>query len=392
MKKPFWRRRSAGDSVGVWITSSGRPVPMGYIRLIDHPDVLACVRFVGSLIGSMTIQLMANGKDGDYRVRDALARFVDITPCAAMVNRQRWMSWIVTTQMLDPNGSAFVLPETQNGTLVNLAPMPGAKAVCPDGSMDWYVEWKGRRLDRNDVLPFISGADPDRPWRGIGLQASLQDLAESLQSSAEVKRFLSNPEYRPPLVVSMDVDSDLRDEKERARVRKQYLTDQATGEPWILPGGLMKVETIKPLSLSDLCIKDTMELDKKGVTSITGVPPFVLGVGSFDRDEFNNFIRTTIVPRAEGIAQTLTAGLLTSPDRFWRFSPRRLYAYDPRDLAEIYQGLYVRGIADGNEVRDAVGMDPRKGLDQLVMLENYIPAGMIGDQKKLNPKGDKTDA
>ena len=28
-------------------------------------------------------------------------------------------------------------------------------------------------------------------------------------------------------------------------------------------------------------------------------------------------------------------------------------------------------------------MTPKKDLDQLVMLENYIPAGMIGDQKKL---------
>jgi hypothetical protein len=34
-------------------------------------------------------------------------------------------------------------------------------------------------------------------------------------------------------------------------------------------------------------------------------------------------------------------------------------------------------------------MSPVDGLDELVMLENYIPADKLGDQQKLNEIGDE---
>ena len=38
-----------------------------------------------------------------------------------------------------------------------------------------------------------------------------------------------------------------------------------------------------------------------------------------------------------------------------------------------------------------MGLPPLEGLDELVILENFIPAGMIGEQSKLNPTKEVND-
>jgi hypothetical protein len=57
--------------------------------------------------------------------------------------------------------------------------------------------------------------------------------------------------------------------------------------------------------------------------------------------------------------------------------------WDLTTISQVFGELRKQGIVTGNEVRDRIGMSPKDGLDELVMLENYIPADKLGDQKKL---------
>ena len=378
------KKRSADTSAlyAYFVAGDGGELPPGYHRLLDSPEVGAAIDRMTAVISSATIYLMRSSDKGDKRVKDRLSRFVDVTPWPGMATRQVWMSWIVAQLLGEGDGNAFVLPRTRNGgrEFAALEPMPGASATRTETG--YAVSWKGKVYGSDEVLHFRLFADPDEPWRGRGYRVRADRIAASLKQSTALKDRLASPDYKPPMIVSVDTDADLADEEKRKAFRKAYLEDGDKGEPWILPAQLIKVDQIKPLTLADLAVKDTVELDKRTVAAIFGVPPFLLGIGEFKQAEYNSFIRTVILPICRGIEQELTDKLLESTDLYFRFNDRRLYAYDMRDLVEMDLALSDRGYLTGDEAREDAGRDPA-GLTDFRPLENYIPYDLSGNQKKL---------
>lgn len=355
----------------------------GYTRLIDSPDVLAAIGGLADIISNATIQLMRNTDDGDVRVRNQLARFMDISPWRHGT-RKDLISWIVWTMLTTSTGSAFLLPHTERGLLSELQPMPGAYALSDDNGLTYYVMWQGRRYAADSVLHFKRWPDPAQPWQGIGLRISLRDVTANLRQAAATKKGFMSDKWKPSVIVKVDALADeFADEAGRKRLVDQYMSGSSAGEPWVIPAELMEVQQVKPLSLTDLAIKDSVELDKREVASLVGVTPYMVGVGSYSDAEHNHMIRTTAVTISNIICQELTRKLLISEEMYFQMSTRRLYSYTLQELASVADDQYIRGLMDGNEARDWLGLSPRKGLNELVILENYIPRGMIGNQKKL---------
>lgn len=385
---PLFKRRSKQESVLGYYLSSDGDLPAGYSRLIDAPEVGACINRIAAIISNATIYLMENTKKGDTRINDGLSRFVDINPWPGVATRNLWMSWIVSTMLGDGDGNAFVLPQVEGGEFSCLEPMPGASCFSVIGAKKYRVIWNGDNYDATEVLHFRLFADPSHPWKGRGYRVQAERLAESMAKTSALKESLSSPDYKPPLIVAVNSDSDFTDEEKREKFRQKFLGDTRGGKPWILPAGMIQVQQVKPLSLTDLAIKDTVELDKKTVASIFGVPPFLLGIGTYNEKEFNSFIRTVVVPICNGIEQELTLKLLESPKRYFKFNRRRLYDYDLKTLIEIDNSMADRGYLNGDEVREDADRSPA-GLTQYKVLENYIPYDMSDKQKKLT--GDKED-
>lgn len=357
---------------------------LGYTSLDHNPEIVAAVDTIARLIGSMTIYLMENAEDGDIRIRDELAKKVDVNPNSYMT-RSNFIQWIVKNLFLDGRGNVVVWPDTRRGILRDLVPIPPALvSFIPDG-WGYKIIADGKEYAPDEMLHFAINPGSYYPWKGEGFQVSLADVANNLKQAAATEKGFMSSKWKPSIIVKVDaLINDFASPEGRQKLIDSYLDTEEPGTPWLIPAENFQVEQVKPLTLSDLALADMVTLDKKTVASILGVPSFVLGVGDFKRDEWNNFIKSRIMPIARMMEQELTKKLLYSPNRFFRFNSRSLYNYDLKDMAQVADDQYIRGIMTGNEVRDWIGLSPLPGLNQLVILENYIPAGMIGQQNKLN--------
>lgn len=361
----------------------------GYTPLSQNPEIISAVNKIANLIGSMTIHLMENSKNGDQRISNALSNLVDIHPNKYMT-RMTWMSSIVRSLLLEGDGNCVLYPRTVSGLIEGIYPLnPGSVSFVPNGDFGYSILYNGKEYFPEDLIHIVINPDPNHPWKGVGYRKSLRSVAETLDQASATKKGFMESKWQPSLIVKVDgMVDEFSNSDGRQKLLDKYIKSNQTGEPWLIPADGFDVVTVKPLSLNDLAIKDSVEMDKKTVASILDVPAFVLGAGEFNKEEWNNWINTRIKGICECIQQALTRSLLIKPEWYFRFNYRSLYAYDIQTLSTVGCDLYTRGIVTGNEVRDSLGYSPMDGLDELIILENYIPQGMIGDQKKLEKGGE----
>ena len=359
----------------------------GYTSLDKNPEIMTACRTIAQLIGSATIHLMANTNNGDKRIVNELSRAIDINPISTMT-RSHWMEAIVMNLLLYGGGNSVVWPHTWDGLLRSLEPISASRVSFLGSPSNPYRDYKilidGQAHDPSNMIHFVHNPDKYYLWKGRGLTVSLRDVANNLKQAAATEKGFMESKWKPSLIVKVDAMTKAFASKEgREKVMQDYLETNEAGQPWIVPAEQIDVQEVRPLTLADLAISDMVQLDKRTVASIVGVPSFVVGVGNYNKDEWNNFIQNTIRPICLSIAQELTRKLILNPKWYLKFNFRSLMDWDIEQLYEVYGGLTDRGIVTGNETRDVLGMGPLDGLDELTVLENFIPLDMIGAQGKL---------
>lgn len=355
----------------------------GYTRLSQNPEIISAVNKIADLVSGMTLHLMENTENGDLRIRNGLSDKVDISP-NRFTTRKTFLAEVVRTLLLEGDGNAVVLPKTERGYLADLVPVPAEMvSFVPEGD-GYQALIGGKAYAPSDILHFVLNPSPREYWRGTGCRATLKETAENLAQANATKKGFMESKWKPSMIVKVDgLVEEFASKEGRSKLLEQYVESTKAGEPWMLPADQFEVIEVRPLSLNDIAISDSVHMDRSIVAAVLDVPPFVVGEGEYKEAEWNNFVNTRIRSICKAIEQELTKKLLISPNWYFKFSIRSLYSYDIRTLSEVGANLYTRGIMTGNEVRDWMGLSPKTGLDELVILENYIPQGMIGEQKKL---------
>lgn len=377
------QKRSRSTPIALWLNDSDLCCP-GYTKLSDNPEIqTACLR-IAELIGSMTIHLIANTDKGDTRIINELSRMIDITPNGNMT-RMQWMTSIVMNMLLYGKGNAIVVPHTYEGMLRSLEPISASRVSFePIGYRDYRVNIDGVSRDPANLMHFAYNPDSTYLWKGQGVTVTLKDVANNLKQAQKTENAFMASEWKPSIIVKVDALTDeFASPEGRQKLLESYVKPSQNGEPWLIPAEQFSVEQVRPLTLADLAINDTVTLDKKTVASVIGVPAFLLGVGEFKRDEWNSFIQTKVRAIALIIEQELTRCLILNPKWYLHLNYWSLIDYDITAVSQVMLAGADRGFVNGDEWRDRMHMAPA-GLKEYKVLENYIPYDMSGNQNKLN--------
>lgn len=361
----------------------------GYRSIMKCPEVQMCINVYADLISSMTLRLMENTDRGDLRVKNELSRLLDIEPNKYMTHMTFFQTIV---RALMENGNQITYPTYQGGFLQGLKPLePAQVSIVPVGMDDYQVTYRGQVFQPDEVLHFILNPDPNVPYRGRGYQAYLRDVVKSIRQ-ANATRAAIQESPSPSIIVKVDgLTEEFKSPEGRAKLGEQFWDASENGRPWFIPAEAFEVEQVKPLNLADLAIKDSLELDKRSIAAIFGIPAFLVGVGEFRLDEYQLFLTTRLMAVARIIEQTMTRGLLWSERLYLSFNPRSLYNYSLNDLVNTGKEMVDRMAMRRNEWRDWIGLPPDPEMDELLALENYIPADRLGDQSKLVEGGESNE-
>lgn len=373
--------------VALWLNGTDTKdilCPNGYTPLSQNEEIRRCIYKIADLTSNMTIMLMENGKNGDKRLKNELAKKIDIYPNGYMT-RKNFIHRIVTDMCLC--GNAVVVPEIEEALVKNLNRLQYDRLHFDKLGDDGYIiRYGGASYEPNTVLHFVLNPDDENCFKGTGYTCLIkQTVTNLIQENATKTGFLQS-KWKPSLIISINSDiEELQDSDMRNNILGSYTKTTEIGEPWLIPTGEIDVKTIQPLTLNDLAIQDGITLDIKVIAAAFGIPASMMGVGTFDKEEYNNFIATTIMSMAINIQQELSKKLLYSPNMYFKFNPKSLMQYNLSEQVGFVKTLVDGAMLSRNEGRSEFDYAPvdKPGMDEYNVLENYIPIEMLGKQGKL---------
>lgn len=258
---------------------------------------------------------------------------------------------------------------------------------------EYTVEGRKYRLEREDVVHFRNGLDPENPRKGLSpLGALMREIFtddEAANFSASLLRNLGVP----GVLISPegDVEVDQADaEKIKGEFEQRFGNDNR-GRAMVLSNAVKtQVLSFNPQQMD---LKMLRRVPEERVSAILGTPAVVVGLGAgLDRSTFANFKEAreaayegNVIPTQRFMAAELTTQLLPDfgdPERLVmdfdltqvRVLQEDQDALSKRVLDQLWKGAITRG-----EAREKLGYDQDEEGDVYLMPGNIVavPVGQL---------------
>ncbi len=390
----IFKQKRQSTPITMWLNGDNATdilCPSGYTPLSKNEEIRRCVFKIADLVSNMTIMLMSNGENGDIRIKNELSKKIDVYPNKNMT-RKTFIHKIVTDMLI--YGNAVVFPTTENGHIDNLQILNAENITFKD-YQDTYVCVSSNKIYKSDeVLHFVYNPDDEKPYKGRGISTMISKTIDNLLQANATKTGFLKSKWKPSLIISINSDAEeLQDSEKRNKILGSYTKTTEIGEPWLIPAGEVDVKAIQPLTLNDLAIQDSITLDMKTIARGIGIPAFLVGVGEFNKDEYNNFISTTIMSIATIIQQELSKKILVSDSLYFKFNSKSLLQYNLNEKVGFVKEMIGGGMLNRNEARCEFDYSPvdEEGMNDYTVLENYLQIKDLSKQKKLKGGDDNDD-
>ena len=373
---------------------------------IQIPPVKTGVNFIADLVSSLEIKLYkeTDGKvntiDDDYRLKLLNDETGDL------LNSYQMKQSLVRDFLLSGNGYIYInkirnkiesLHYVEN-TRVSI--IPGVDPIFKDGK----ILVNGKYYDPYEFIIFAQNSSDGLQGKGI-----LDECGNLLELSYNTLAFASNNIAAGGIKRGV-VKSSKRLSQEAMDALKQAWSNLYSGNgsknsnAIILNDGLDFHELSQ--TATELEALDTRKQNDNDILNIIKVPANILN-GTASQEQYNNFIKSTIIPVLQQLESSFNKALLLESEK----SDRYFFAFETKDLLkgsakerfETYKAAIESGVLMPNECRFMENYDSVEGLDVIKMslghvLYNpdtkgyYVPnTGQVVESKNTHVKEVNTD-
>jgi HK97 family phage portal protein len=412
----FFSRQKANSKTSSTLTNTSE-----YLSAVETISFVGrCVRTIAGDIAAMPWEITDENGDPAKGADDIINLFKK--PCPG-INNYNFIAMSVLHLLLD--GNVFIVPDAfektkysvKNGiyNTLNLVTPCNCTVRAGNTIISASTQTSYSYADRYDIslsskivsleankMHHIKYLNGNNCIRGMGI---IQENAPTLDQD-RISSIFNNAFYKfgaqSNMVVKPPVDMGPEDfELWQKLFAAKFTGAQNWGKPiYTLPGG-----EITPLNLSnkDMQYLEQRKFTQQYIASVFYLPDLIAGLnvsGKYDTaKEQIEIYQTLTLPRFYLLLESGYTALIQSiaPALFFKFRPK--HTVNQEKMQIVVSSLFDRGIINGNEGRELIGLDKRDDqphLEDFYIGMSYLPVSEAGyqpeettdeDGKAYNPAG-----